>query len=140
MGGAEPAKLDSPSQPKISTYLVCDLRSEDGCPRFIESHQVAIKEGIEVSAEEEAVEHIQALGIGDAFSPRFGVAGAQKLGDSNAGDGAGFAPVVHQAFAIDVLTHALANKALDLGGRCNGVGGGQFFSNGLGKSDTRFVG
>jgi hypothetical protein len=47
---------------------------------IVEGDQAGIEQGVELGGEQEAVEDIEALGIGGAGGPRFGVAGAKKVG------------------------------------------------------------
>ena len=75
---------------------------------------MAVEEGVDVGAEKEAVIDIEAFGIGFAFRPGFGVAGAKDFGYVYARKGAAASPVVDKGLAIDVLANALANKGFAL--------------------------
>ena len=70
---------------------------------------------IEVRGEEEAVEDVEALGVGLAISPGPDVACSQQLNHRKAGDGAAALPVVDEAIAKGVLAYALDHESLGFG-------------------------
>jgi hypothetical protein len=102
-------------QSPLGAHGKVDLRGENSVAGFAERHQVPVKQGVEVGAKQEAIEDVEALGIGDAFGPRLRVARAHQLWDRDAGDGAGAgaASIVDETFAVNVLADALADKSLD---------------------------
>ena len=67
-----------------------------------------------MSDEQEPVEHIQPLLVGVAPGPRFAVARAKPLRESDAVYGAGGALGIHQRLAKDILADTLTNHAFDL--------------------------
>lgn len=103
----------------IQTHSVAGMGIQawgyDGGSLLIKCHEAAIKEGVKMGAEEEAVEDVQSFRVGRAFGPWLRVAGAEDFRDGNAGDGAGTAPVVHQGLAEEVLPSALFDKGEDFG-------------------------
>ena len=82
--------------------------------RGAEGHQVPVKKGVEVGAQQGPVEHVEAVGVGGALGPGPCMAGSEELRDCDAGDGTGAAPVIQQAFPEDALAHTLAHEPLDL--------------------------
>ncbi len=136
--GAEPAEAEGIGEAEAVSGLLVHLGGEEGGAVVLKRHQMAVEEGVEVGGQEEAVEDVQALGIAGAFGPGFGVAGTKERRKVDARDGAGTAPVVHQAFPVDVLAHPLANQPFHLGrgGRSHLV---QFTCHGFGKAGFRGI-
>lgn len=116
MVGTKPAEFYLGAQSELRADSRGYLRSEDRRAAIVESHQMTVKERVEVSSEQKAIEDVEPLGVAGAFGPRLRMAGAKEFGDGDIGDRARIVPVFHEAFAIDVLTHTLANKPLDFGG------------------------
>ena len=83
---------------------------------IVEGDQAGVEEGIELGGEEEAVEYVEAFGVGGAIGPWLGVAGAEEYGQVKTGDGAGTAPVVHERLAEEVLADALFGEPQGLCG------------------------
>ena len=84
-----------------------------GAALWVKGHQTLVEEGVEVGAEEEAIEDVETLLVGLAFGPGFSVAGAEEFGNGDASDGAGAAPVVQQGGAEEVLASALFDEGQD---------------------------
>jgi len=116
MLSCQPAQLHGYGQIEEISGACINRVGEHCRSSFIEGHQPTIKEGVEVSAKEEAIEDIQSLFIGGALSPRFGVAGAEQFRDGDAGDGAGSPPIVHERFSEEILADALLDEGESLGG------------------------
>src|SRR5579863_173031 len=80
-----------------------------------EADQAGVECGIPQCRKQQAVVHVEALYI-VAFGPRNDVGGAQQSRIADAGDRAAASPVVDQGAAEDVLTDALDDEPLGLGG------------------------
>ena len=59
---------------------------------------------------------VETLGVGFALGPRNDVGGTEERGVADAGERTAALPVVHEAGAEDVLTDALDDESLGLGG------------------------
>ncbi len=95
---------------------VGELGSGQQQPLFVEGNQAGVEEGIELGGEQEAVEDVEAFGVGGAVGPWLGVAGAEQFRQMESGHGAGTAPVVHEGLAEEILADALLGQSQSLGG------------------------
>lgn len=86
MLGGYPAEFGVWAQRKLGTGLGVELGGVDG--------DALVEEGVEVGAEEEDVEAVEALGVGVgvALGPGLGVAGAEEFGNDDAGETAQVPP------------------------------------------------
>ena len=93
--GGYPAKFEFWPEGKLGAGLGVELGGVDRGALVVEGHEALVEEGVEVGAEEEAVEDVEALLVGLALGPGFGVAGAKEFGNGDAGNRTGSAPVIH---------------------------------------------
>ena len=115
MGLAEPAQCHARLQPQ--TVLIINVQGgrHQQPPRVVKADQKAVEQRIQIGDQQEAVEHVQPLGVVGALRPGFGVAGAQNRRQGQAGYSAGAAPVVQHGCAEFLLPNPLAYQALCLG-------------------------
>ena len=101
--------------PKTLAVRLRNVLGNEHPTLFRKADQEAVKQRIQIGAEQKSVVDVEPLGIGGALRPRLGVAGAQGLRQGQPGHGAGAAPIVHHGLAVGLLAHPLAHHAQHFG-------------------------
>lgn len=89
------------------------IRNDHGAV-FGDGDEAGVERGVEVRPKEQAVEHVEPLGVAFTVGPRLDVARSQEIGHGESGDRATAVPVLEESTTKDVLAHPLDDQALGL--------------------------
>ncbi len=97
--------LQGPIESKGHPGVRGEHAGDEHLPVRRDGDEAGIEGGVEMRPEEEAVEHVEALGIAPAVRPGLDVAGAQEVGHGEPRDRATAVPVLEETTTEDVLAY-----------------------------------